>query len=103
MTPMSSTTEESLTLRWFWVLGRLEGASLLALMGIAMPLKYLAHMPAATSWTGWIHGFLFLVFLVALASARRTEGWPFSRLVWGFLASLVPFGTFVLERRIRRA
>jgi integral membrane protein len=94
---------ESLTLRWFFALGRLEGASLIALMGIAMPLKYAADLPSATSWTGWIHGFLFLVFLVALVSARRTEGWPASRLVWGFLASLVPFGTFVLERRIRRS
>ena len=93
---------ESLTLRWFLAIGRLEGASLLALLGIAMPLKYLAHIPAATAWTGWIHGFLFLVFLVALVSARRTEGWPPSRLVWGFLASVLPFGTFVLERRIRR-
>jgi integral membrane protein len=96
-------SNESLTLQWFFAIGRLEGASLLALFGIAMPLKYLAHMPAATSWTGWIHGFLFLVFLVALASARRTEGWPASRLGWGLLASLVPLGTFVLERRIRRS
>ena len=93
---------DSLTLRWLLALGRLEGVSLIVLFGIAMPLKYAAHMPTATAWPGLIHGFLFLTFVVALASARRTEGWPLSRLVWGFLASLVPLGTFVFERRLRR-
>jgi integral membrane protein len=93
---------DSLTLRWMLVLGRLEGISLLLLLGVTMPLKYLAGMPAISAWMGWIHGLLFMTFLVALSSARRTEGWSHGRQAWGVLAAVLPFGTFLFERSILR-
>jgi integral membrane protein len=92
----------SLTLRWMLVLGRLEGISLLLLLGVTMPLKYFAGLPAVSAWMGWIHGLLFMTFLVALSSARRTEGWSRVRLAWGLLAAALPLGTFVFERAVLR-
>jgi integral membrane protein len=70
-------------------------------LGVAMPLKYLAHLPAATAWTGWLHGQLFLVYFVALASAARMRSWSWLRIGGASLAALVPFGTFIFERRVQ--
>ena len=92
----------SLTARWLFALGRLEGISFLSLLAIGMPLKYAAHMPEPNAWIGWCHGFLFLVYLVALSSARRVENWPRTWLLWGGLGSVVPAGTFVFEAMLRK-
>ncbi|MEZ4428625.1 MAG: DUF3817 domain-containing protein [Nannocystaceae bacterium] len=94
--------DRPLTLTWMYTLGRLEAVSFLLLLGVAMPLKYAGGVLWATPWFGWIHGLLFLQFLVALGSARRVMGWPRVWLVWGFVAAVLPFGTFVLERAVRR-
>ncbi len=93
---------DSLTVRWMFTLARLEGVSFLMLLLVGMPLKRMAGMPEPNAWIGWIHGLLFLTFLVALGSARRVEGWPRRFLVYGFIGSVLPAGTFVFERWVRR-
>ena len=60
--------DRPLTLTWMYTLGRLEAVSFLLLLGVAMPLKYAGGVLWATPWFGWIHGLLFLQFLVALGS-----------------------------------
>lgn len=82
-----------------WI-GRLEGASFLLLLGVAMPLKYLAGQPLAVRVLGMAHGVLFLLFLAALWRAADAHGWPRRHVVLGVIASLVPFGTFWFERRL---
>src|SRR5688572_9091851 len=80
----------------------LEGLSYLVLLLVAMPLKYMAGWPLAVRWVGMAHGVLFIAYavLVALLLARRT--FTFRRAAWAMLMSLVPFGTFVLERQLAR-
>ena len=78
-----------------------EGVSYLLLLGIAMPLKYAANMPEAVRIAGSIHGGLFVVFCVALLRAMLGARWPFSRAALVFVASLVPFAAFWMDRRIR--
>lgn len=88
---------------WFLAVARAEGLSLLLLMGLAMPLKRLAGIPEPVSWIGWVHGMLVFVYLIALGSVRRVEGWSLLRCAAAFGASLVPFGTFAFERWLARA
>ena len=88
------------TARWFFTLGRLEGASFLTLLCVGMPLKYLAQLPEPNLWIGWIHGFLFLAYLIALDSTGRVEGWPRTWQVLGFAAAVLPAGTFIFEKWI---
>ena len=78
-----------------------EGLSYLVLLFIAMPLKYLADMPLAVRIAGSAHGALFvwLGLLVLGGLTRRGRS-----LVWAgkiFVASLLPFGTFVIDRGLR--
>lgn len=79
-----------------------EGISFLILLLIAMPLKYYANMPEAVQYFGWAHGLLFVIYL-ALAfelGAQLNKG--FSWLVGAFVASLLPFGTFVFDRQFQK-
>ncbi len=85
-------------LRW---IGKIEGVSFLILLGIAMPLKYMAGLPLAVKIVGWAHGALFVAFLGALWSAHR-EGLPLRLSALVFIASLVPFGPFVIDGRLAR-
>ena len=89
------------TLRQLIWVGRLEGLSLLILVGIAMPLKYIAGEPLAVRVVGMAHGILFLLFCLALFRAMTDEKWPARRAALGFVASFLPFGTFWFERRLR--
>lgn len=85
----------------FRVVSLLEGVSFLVLLGIAMPLKYAANLPEAVRYVGWAHGVLFVLFLLALGSASAAGRWPLTKIAGAFIASIVPFGAFVLERRLR--
>jgi integral membrane protein len=80
----------------------LEGVSFLVLLFIAMPLKYLAGYPLAVRIAGSLHGFLFLLFLAALYRAAIDRGWPLQRAAAAFVSSILPFGTFVFDRSLRR-
>lgn len=78
----------------------LEGLSFLILLFIAMPLKYLAHNHMPVKITGMVHGMLFLGFILCLLLAMRAAKLPFKLAVLAFVASLLPFGPFVLDKKL---
>ncbi|MFD1143220.1 DUF3817 domain-containing protein [Larkinella insperata] len=86
----------------FRFIGILEGISYLVLLGIAMPLKYWANLPMAVKLVGWAHGVLFIAYMLALVSVTFDRRWSFGRVVVAFIASLVPFGTFWLDTRLKK-
>ena len=90
------------SLAWLSTIGIAEGISLLVLMGIAMPLKYLANTPEPVKYIGWIHGLLFIAFMLAVLIVYFQKGWPFKRVVLAFIAAFLPFGTFVFDRWLRK-
>ena len=90
------------SLRRLRVIGLLEGTSFLLLLGIAMPLKYLAGLPEMVRVVGWAHGLLFVLFIVAVFDAARRFAWPAGRVAQALAASVVPFGTFLLDTRLRQ-
>jgi integral membrane protein len=84
------------------LVGLIEGVSFLALLGIAMPLKYLAQMPLAVKYVGAAHGFLFILYVLALGHASAARLWPLRVILALFAAAVVPFGTFAGDRWLRR-
>lgn len=84
------------------ITGIAEGISFLVLLGIAMPLKYLADMPMAVKVTGWIHGALFILFLGLAWQVMDKYRQSFLWLGTGFVASLVPFGTFIWDKQLKK-
>lgn len=86
----------------FCFVATLEGISYLLLLGIAMPLKYFADMPEAVKYTGWAHGVLFVLYAVLLLMCWAKYKWSFGRAAIVFLASLLPFAPFIVERKLKR-
>jgi integral membrane protein len=89
-------------LRQLRLVALLEGTSFLVLLFIAMPLKYLAALPLAVRIVGSVHGVLFLMFMAVLYRAGTARGWPLRRWLIAFGSSVVPFGTFMFDRSLRR-
>lgn len=83
-------------------MGIAEGISYLVLLFIAMPVKYLAGNPSLVLYTGWVHGLLFMLYILALISVKINLEWKFRKTTIAFLASLIPFGTFILDKSLRR-
>lgn len=80
-----------------------EGLSLLALVLVAMPLKYALGMPMAVRVVGLIHGFLFLALLSLVAQAVWEPTLPKRRAALVLGLSLVPFGFVFADRILRPA
>jgi len=78
----------------------LEGTSLLILLGIAMPLKYLAGYPQAVRVVGMAHGVLFILYAVLLIQVVVEYNWGWKKFALAFVASVIPFGTFYADAKI---
>jgi integral membrane protein len=84
------------------LIGFVEGTSMLVLLFIAMPLKYFADQPLAVKYVGWIHGILFMLFMLAAFVAYLKYKWKFKILVYAFIAAFLPFGTFVFDSWLKK-
>tara|TARA_B100001173_G_C15800544_1_gene467456 strand:- start:227 stop:451 length:225 start_codon:yes stop_codon:yes gene_type:complete len=71
-------------------------------MFVAMPLKYLADAPQMVSWTGWVHGVLFVIYCLVLLQVMIVKSWNIWTASIPFIAALVPFGPFFIDSWIRK-
>jgi integral membrane protein len=78
-----------------------EGVSFLVLLGIAMPLKYVWQMPMAVKIVGSLHGALFVAFCIVLMRAKILAKLSTGQVALIFIASMLPFGPFVIDRRVK--
>ncbi|MCK9454210.1 MAG: DUF3817 domain-containing protein [Sulfurimonas sp.] len=85
----------------FGHINTIEGYSYLALVFIAMPMKYLLDIPLAVKVVGMIHGILFILFCLLLVKAWHEAKWSFKENTLFFIASLIPFGTFFTKAKIK--
>ena len=96
------SNEANSSIKWLSIIGIAEGISLLVLMGIAMPLKYIADKPEAVKYVGWLHGLLFISFVAAVMYVYLSRNWPFKRVFYAVIAAFLPFGTFVYDKWLHR-
>jgi integral membrane protein len=85
----------------FRMIALAEGTSFLILLLVAMPLKYMFDFPEAVQFFGWVHGALFVAYIYfafeIFTSFKKDLMW----LAKAFLASIFPFGTFILDRELK--
>jgi integral membrane protein len=86
----------------FRITAFLEGCSFL-LLGFTMILKYKYQQPLPNKIVGYAHGFLFILYVGLLVEVARTYKWSLFKTFLGFIAALIPFGTFYADKKLFRA
>lgn len=76
-----------------------EGISYLALF-VTMIFKYGYDITGPNKVVGYMHGLLFIIYCVLVLLVNRQAKWKFSTNILAYLASLIPFGTFVADAKI---
>lgn len=79
-----------------------EGSSFIILLLVAMPLKYFADSPEAVKYIGWLHGFLFVIYVFFLLYLTIIMKWRFKRLITYFIAAFLPIAPFLVEKQLKR-
>lgn len=80
----------------------MEGISYLLLFTLSMPLKHWAGIGEPNIYIGYAHGFLFIAYLALALLVWKERNWKGKILVYLVLASLLPFGTFYIEKHFLR-
>jgi len=87
-------------LKYFRIVGLLECVSFLALLFIAMPVKYFLGISEAVRIPGLIHGILFLMYVFGALAIGLDHGWPKKIILLAWGASLIPFGPILFDRKV---
>jgi integral membrane protein len=77
----------------------LEGISLLVLLFIAMPIKYILGDPEYVKHVGMAHGLLFVAYVLFAIMTKFELDWKPKTLLIVFAASVIPFGTFYIDKK----
>ena len=96
------TRQSDSMLRHLAVMTLLEGGSLIALVVIAMPLKYMAGLPGAVSAVGPVHGVFYLWTMGVLGLVLYRRLLPLKHGVVVAIAALIPFGGLFSHHLVRR-
>ncbi len=77
----------------------LEGITYLLLFSFSMPLKYWANITEPNVYIGYLHGFLFIAYLILAVIFSMERKIPSNKIIMLVLASLLPFGTFYMDEK----
>ncbi|QDO94983.1 DUF3817 domain-containing protein [Formosa sediminum] len=81
------------------IVGFLEGISYILLLGIATPIKHFLHEPKYVKLLGMPHGLLFVAYVVLSILVGIELKWNKKTMGFVLLASLIPFGTFIADKK----
>ena len=84
----------------FRVIAFLEGISYILLLFIAVPIKYLAEEPQYVKLLGMPHGLLFIAYIIFAIILGSKLQWNNKTLGKVLIASILPFATFVVDRKL---
>ena len=88
------------SLLFYRTLAYVVGVGLIVLVLVGVPLKYLADSPGVVAVVGPLHGFLYMVYLVATVNLAFRARWSPVKTVLVMLAGTIPFVSFVAERKV---
>ncbi|MBE15054.1 MAG: DUF3817 domain-containing protein [Dokdonia sp.] len=85
--------------RWISIL---EGVSFLLILFVTMPLKYIWDNGDPNKVIGMAHGFLFLAYIVMAIMIKNERHWSNKTLGIVLVCSIIPFGTFWMDKKYLR-
>ena len=87
---------------FFRVVSFLEGTSYLLLLFIAVPVKYWMNDPQYVKLLGMPHCLLFVGYIVLTFLLKSELNWSIKKLGVVLIASILPFGTFYVDKKYLR-
>ncbi len=84
------------------VMAYIVGVGLLILVFIGVPLQYGAGLPQVAEIVGPIHGFLYIVYLLAALDLARRARFTLLQMIAMVAAGFLPFLAFIVERNVAR-
>ncbi|HEV3279973.1 MAG TPA: DUF3817 domain-containing protein [Acidimicrobiales bacterium] len=76
------------------------GTALVILVFVAIPIQYWGHDKTVAEIVAPIHGYLYIVYLVAAADLARRARWRLGRILMVVAAGFVPFLAFIVEHHV---
>lgn len=86
----------------FRIVSFLEGVSYLLLLFIATPIKYFGDDPSYVKMLGMPHGILFMLYVILAFMLRSEMKWNNKTFGVVLLASIIPIGTFYVDKKYLR-
>jgi|TARA_B110000977_G_scaffold140164_1_gene177934 integral membrane protein len=86
----------------FRLIAFFEGLSYILLLFVGVPLKYINGDVTLVKTLGMPHGFLFMAYIAFVIVLRFDHTWFKKHFILILLASIVPFGTFIVEHKLRK-
>jgi len=86
----------------FRVVSVLEGVSFILLLFIATPIKYLLGNDMLVKILGMPHGILFIGYVILAIMLKYELNWKSNTLIAVLVASIIPFGTFYIDKKYLR-
>ena len=77
----------------------LEGISYL-LFAVTVPLKRIYDYHWPNKIVGMTHGILFILYILLVYVNSKVERWELKTKALLYIASVIPFGTFIVEKKI---
>lgn len=84
------------------VMAWIVGVLLIALILVAVPLKYLGGIEGPVTVLGTLHGWLYFVFFLTACDLALRASWTLRGTVLTLVAGTVPILSFVAERNATR-
>lgn len=83
------------------IIAWIEGVTYILLF-VTMPLKYLYDLPGPNYVVGMLHGVFFILYILLVLLVGIKDKWTYKNIFLALGASLIPFGTFVAEKKLMR-
>jgi integral membrane protein len=93
------------TLLRFRVMAIIAGIMSLLLWFIDLPVVYLfdnADWKAAVAWIPFVHGWIYLAYVLTALQFSVKAHWPIKKILWLLLAGTLPVASLIAERRVVR-
>lgn len=86
----------------FRIVSILEGISYLLLLFIATPIKYILGNETFVKMLGMPHGLLFICYIILAIMMKYELNWKSKTFIIVLAASIIPFGTFYIDKKYLR-
>ena len=90
-------------MKLFRIIALLEGISYILLIFVAVPIKYTCGDASFVKFLGMPHGLLFMSYVGCSIFYMQNQNWNLKIFLIVLIASIIPFGTFYVDKKYLRS